>query len=184
MDTPASRTWFLYFVQELPIPGDDDLLLRALRSLDCARLDSGRIGTPFLLDQYGDPHTAFNAFFAGGRMRNRAPSTNRKYAHALRVWMNFLAARDKDWDSAVEDDVMDFKFWRRSDPRNPRRVSGSAWASDLAALAMFYDWAARVLGGPSLVAAAEAGGVRMASAGGRARAADLRPSTIRGADVK
>ncbi|MDP9985903.1 site-specific integrase [Citricoccus sp. NPDC079358] len=180
--------WQVFFAPDRIDWASDELLNRALGSFAYDRDASGAwlpwAGRPIFVDAAGVPHSALNGFFAGVKMRNRAASTNRRYAYSLSVWVNFLAARGKDWDSAVEDDVVDFKFWRRSDPRNPRRVSGSAWASDLAGLAMFYDWAGRVVGGPPLFAAAEANGFRMGHAGGGARRTDLRPSTVRGADVK
>ncbi|MEV8183293.1 site-specific integrase [Specibacter sp. NPDC078692] len=192
MGTPASRTWFLYFVQELPKSENDDLLLRALSSLNGTRLDSGRIGKPFLLDQHGAPHSAFNAFFASGRMRNRAPSTNRKYAHALRVWMNFLELRTISWETVTDDDLFDYKFWRRTDPNNPRPVSGSTWGGDLAAISAFHDWAARTRGITTILATTDhqGRGSHYANPGmprtDYASTRDRRviASTVRSADVK
>ncbi|MEA5456524.1 site-specific integrase [Sinomonas sp. JGH33] len=187
--TDGRTTWQVFFAPDRIDWAGDELLSRALLSLaddeDSSSAWLPWAGRPFFLNDAGGPHVALNGFFGGAKMRNRAASTNRRYAYTLSVWVNFLAARGKGWDSAIEDDVMDFKFWRRSDPRNPRRVSGSAWASDLAALAMFHDWARRVVDGPPLFATADAGGrFRMPFAGSRVRGADLRPSTIRGADVK
>ncbi|WAH98200.1 site-specific integrase [Arthrobacter sp. MMS18-M83] len=186
--TDERTLWQVFFAPDRIDWAGDKLLDRALGASADDHDASGAwlpwAGRPIFLDKTGAPHAALNRFFAGAKMRNRAAATNRRYAYSLSVWVNFLAARGKDWDSTVEDDVMDFKFWRRSDPRNPRRISGSAWASDLAALTMFYDWSSRVMGGPPLIPAADAGAFRMASAGRGARGTDLRPSTIRGADVK
>ncbi|MEA5456795.1 site-specific integrase [Sinomonas sp. JGH33] len=181
--------WKVFFAPDHIDLNDDELLCRALCSVagddDPSGVWLSWAGRPIFLDGSGVPHTALNGFFAGAKMRNRAASTNKRYAYTLSVWVNFLAARGKVWDSAVENDVMDFKFWRRSDARNPRRVSGSAWANDLAALATFYDWARRVLGGPSLFAAPELAPKRQKPfAGSRPTGSDLRPATVRGADVK
>lgn len=119
-------------------------------------------------------------------MRNRAEATNKRYAYSLSVWVNFLASKGKEWDSADENDVMDFKFWRRSDIRNPRRISGSAWGNDLAALSTFYDWGHRVLEVPTLFESDEilTRKSRYGYSSDPSRGADLRPSTVRNADVK
>lgn len=122
MDTLEAKIWYLHFVQVLPRDDDDPLLVRAIDALSSVAGNTERVGRPFLLDGRGAPHSAFNAFFASRRMRNRAASTNRKYAFALRVWLNFLELRGVSWDAATDDDLFDYKFWRRTDEANPRRV--------------------------------------------------------------
>lgn len=85
---------------------DDELLRRAFDTLDpvagITDLPPEQVGRPFFVNDEGELHTALNAFFASGRMRNRSEGTNRKYAHALRVWMDFLARKGKEWDTAVD----------------------------------------------------------------------------------
>ncbi|WP_251420707.1 site-specific integrase [Pseudarthrobacter sp. NCCP-2145] len=141
MSESVTRTWHLHFVQALPQKAADALLVRALGPLSDGHGNAARVGRPFLLDGRGSPHAAVNAFFSSRRMRNRAASTNRKYAFALRVWMNFLELRQTAWDAAADDDLFDYKFWRRTDENNPRRVAGSTWRDDLSAISAFYGWA-------------------------------------------
>lgn len=165
----------------------DELLLRSFEqqqiSIEQAGIPSPLVGRPFFLDNDGNPHIALNQFFGSGRMRNRSEGTNRKYAHALSVWVNFLVRQGTNWDSATEEDLLDYKFWRRTDERNPRPVSGSTWTGDVAALSLFYDWAKKALNGPDLLGGADIRGTRRYAA----RATDgimVKASTVRGADVK
>jgi Phage integrase, N-terminal SAM-like domain len=62
------------------------------------------------------------------------------------LWLNFLLAVDRSWDTATEDDAEHFKEWRLTDQSNPRPVETSTFAGDLAALRSFYRWAARTYG--------------------------------------
>lgn len=140
-----------------------------------------RVGQPFFVSVSGIAHAGFNAFFASAHMRSRASGTNRKYAYALRVWANFLAKQGRDWDEASESDVSDFKFWRRTDSANPRRVSGATWAGDLAALTAFYGWAQRWLGGPQLFSRLATSEYRDPAA---ARGPSWAPASVRRQDVK
>ncbi|TFC11095.1 hypothetical protein E3O59_02175 [Cryobacterium sp. MDB2-33-2] len=183
MDDSSKRTWLLFFVRgEIPL-SSDDLLTRACSAIGGGNLTNReRIGRPFLVDDRGMTHRAANKFFAGGRMRNRAAGTNRKYAYAFRTWINFLELRGSAWDTASEDDLFSYKFWRRTDPLNPRSISGSTWNGDLAALGAFYDWSERMLGvsGPFL------DGHAYAARGSHSREMAHRPraSTSRSSDVK
>jgi integrase len=191
VDTLEAKIWHLYFVQAMP-RDDDPLLARAIDALSGVAGSAERVGRPFLLDGRGAPHLAFNAFFAGLRMRNRAASTNRKYAFALRVWLNFLELRGVSWDAARDDDLFDYKFWRRTDEANPRRVAGSTWRDDLSAISAFNDWAERQHGVRTPVGTSEnfvrggtvgtkAWGPRLDFSGSRGRAG---ASRVRSADVK
>jgi integrase len=193
MDTLEAKIWYLHFVQAMPREEDDTLLARAIDALSCVAGSEERVGRPFLLDGRGAPHPAFNAFFAGRRMRNRAASTNRKYAFALRVWLNFLELRGVSWDAATDDDLFDYKFWRRTDEANPRRVAGSTWRDDLSAISAFNDWTERLQGGAPTPVGTSANfvrgstvgtrtwGPRLDFAGSRGRAG---ASRVRSADVK
>src|SRR5260370_10697958 len=75
-------------------------------------------------------------------MTARDPDTWRKYAYALGMWLNFLAARGAAWDNAVPEDVEAFKYWRMADERNPQRVAAGTVTGNLIALNVFYSWAA------------------------------------------
>lgn len=105
-----------------------------------------RPGQPLLIDPAGRADPRIDAFFASQRMTARAEATNRKYAQAIRVWLNFLLARGVCWDQARVADVEAFKFWRRTDDRNPLRVQGSTFGGDVAALCALYDWTAHRFG--------------------------------------
>ena len=173
----------MYFIQDDSDHEADELLRRAWRSLPNARTAAtGPMGRPFLLDDHGVGHQAFNAFFSSGRMRNRSTGTNRKYAFALKVWLNFLELRGVAWDEATEHDLFDFKFWRRTDPRNPRPVSGSTWSGDLVAISAFRNWAALTQGRSSVLAVT--GSVAHNDRFQRIGDVRARASTIRSADVK
>ena len=188
MATTTLAPWRLYFVPEMVLTHEDELLRRTFDTLDptvgIADLPPEPVGRSFFVNDEGELHTALNLFFASGRMRNRSEGTNRKYAHSLRVWMDFLARKGKEWDAAVDEDVLDYKFWRRTDERNPRPVSGSTWAGDVAALTIFYDWARRALQGPALLL--DAYGQERSSRHPNRQQGGLvfQPSTVRGADVK
>jgi integrase len=173
----GGRTWWLHFVKDGLRGSDDELLAGASRP--GVRLDVGR---PFFLDSLGGSHDAGNGFFASGRMRNRAAGTNRKYGYALRTWFDFLQLRAKGWREASETDLFDYRFWRTSALENPRRVAGSTWQGDLAAILAFHDWAAERFGADRLLPVAQKRswtGDRVAVRDSRARA-----SRIRSADVK
>jgi hypothetical protein len=74
-----------------------------------------------------------NTFFSRYPMTARDPDTWRKYAYALGMWLNFLAARAVGWDNAVPEDVEAFKYWRMADERNPQRVAPGTVTGNLIA---------------------------------------------------
>lgn len=141
MDAANSRTWRLFFTKANDVAMLNPLIRIASASKTFPDVAQSRIGVPFFLDDLGHPHTLANAFFSSRTMRNRAENTNIKYARSLRVWFNFLELRGCSWDTASDDDVFDYKFWRRTDSRNPNPVQGATWAADLAAISVFDRWA-------------------------------------------
>lgn len=148
-DAPI-RHWQLFFTEGQDLrdesAADDELLRRAGSSRSYLPVDDGQRRRPFFLDQDGVPHALGNQFFRSSRTLNAARSTNEKYARSLRLWFNFLELRATSADLATEDDLFDYKFWRRTDRDNPRVVSGNTWDGDLAALTKFYQWAERTRG--------------------------------------
>jgi integrase len=138
--------------------------------LDRLRLEDRAAGQPFLLGPDGRPDVRVNAFFTSRRMRARSPLTWRKYAYALGLWLNFLLAVDRSWDTATGDDAEHFKEWRLTDQPNPRPVETSTFAGDVAALRSFYRWAARAYGIADPVAGTDD--------------LDLRPHGVRDRDIK
>jgi hypothetical protein len=138
-----------------------------------------RPGQPLLIDPDGRTDPRIDAFFASRRMTARADTTNRKYARVIRVWLNFLLARGVRWDQATAADIVAFKFWRRTDDRNPQRVQASTFGGDVAALCALYDWTGHRFGVASPIdkhSVVRDGVVR--------EAADVRPDYVRRADVK
>jgi integrase len=110
---------------------------------------------PFLIGPDGRPDPRVNAFFASARMLARSPLTWSKYAQSIALWLNFLAASGQRWDVESEEDGEFFKEWRLSDARNQRLVAGSTFAANLAALRVFYRWAAARYGVVDPVAAVD-----------------------------
>lgn len=172
--------WHLFFVPESAQIDDDGLANRVGKII---RFNPGLVGRPFFVSSVGEPHRALNMFFASGRMRQRTISTSRKYAHALRLWVTFLAANGKDWTEAKENDVLNYKYWRRTDENNPRPVTGAAWSADAVAILLFHDWAHSYLKGPELTVSLRSA-IPLRHDRLSLRGGDLRPSTTRRADVK
>jgi len=190
MTAHAERFWKLFFVPRSVLAVDEQAFIRAMdlsdRSTATVRLPARFVSRPFLLSQSGELHRAVNSFFAGAKMRNRAEDTNRRYARSLAVWVEFLHVRGVAWNDAEEEDVLDFKFWRRHDIENPRRISGSSWASDIAALSEFYRWARGRLDGPNLFASNSSNARARSSFSAKVgrETTDLRPTAVRRASVK
>lgn len=136
--------WALHFYRKPADEPDQQLsqLLTArttevLRAVRSTRYDR----QPFVMDGRGQPEMVINAYFGSRSFRGFAPSTRKKYALSVRLWLNFCEAREVAWSAASPDTVADFKYWRMTDPANPARVSGSAMHGDIAALSALYRWA-------------------------------------------
>lgn len=120
-----------------PFPDDEDLgdlHERAVRN-------GARHGTPVIVGAAGRVDSRINLFFRTGAMADRAPSTWRRYAYALVVWLEFLAVFGREWHEATAPDVEAFKHWRLTDLSNDDRVAPTSFDTDLAALNSFYRWA-------------------------------------------
>jgi len=183
MATPETR-WRVCFVPEKLAVRQDQLLQRAFNSEPDSEVQLKRPQRPFLVDHRGELHDAVNRFFAGAKMRNLSWDTNRRYSYSMALLMNFLEHSGKSWDEASEVDLADFKFWRLTDGRNPRRISGKAWMTDLAAITAFYRFASRVLGAIPIPELLAAPGVRGTAWNRAAHLADFRASVVRRNDVK
>ena len=114
----------LYTVGRISTPGRSGLVFGT---------DSGSCGPK------GFPDVRVNAFLASARMRNLAETSQRDYAHALALWLNFLETRYVPWWDASIEDAEEFEFWRLTDPANAAAVGTSAFAKDVAACKKFYD---------------------------------------------
>ncbi|MGH3223769.1 MAG: integrase [Streptosporangiaceae bacterium] len=183
----AMARWRVYFTEPgrcWPEFRDPVAARLAARLPVLRRKHDRREGQPFLLGPDGLPDARVNAFFCTYPMSARDRDTWRKYAYALGLWLNFLAARRRGWAQAAVEDVEAFKFWRMADPANPRRVAAGTLKGNLIALNVFYGWAALGHGVANPVRMRE---VRTASAGGgRMSVAEMAagPVGIRSRDVR
>jgi hypothetical protein len=157
-----------------------------------ARRNGARQGTPVVVHTVGRVDARVNAFFRSGAMAVARPTTWRRYAFALVVWLNFLDALDRTWDNATGTDVEAFKEWRLTDGRNGARVAPTSFDTDRAALNSFYRWANLRYGvaNPVPSATVARGGRRVGGDGGwgaglRVPGRDgLRPAQARRRQVK
>lgn len=88
-----------------------------------------------------DPDVA--AFFGSSTFSRKAVGTQLSYTRDIKVFFDFLASRSKTWRQASNLDLEDYEYWRRRDPTNPRRVSGSKFNRELAALKLFFGFQLR-----------------------------------------
>ncbi|MGW9025662.1 integrase [Streptomyces sp. NPDC055722] len=123
-----------------------------------AAANGARHGTPVILGPGGQPDPKVNLFFRTGAMADARPSTWRRYAYALVVWLEFLRVFGRRWQDATPRDVEAFKEWRLTDLGNDERVLPTSFDTDRAALNTFYVWAGHRYGVANPVASA---GVRL-----------------------
>lgn len=116
-----------------------------------ARRNGARQGTPVITGPGGRVDPRVNLFFRTGAMADRSPSTWRRYAYALVVWLEFLVVCGREWREATPRDVEAFKHWRVTDPGNGGRVAPTSFDTDRAALNSFYGWASARYGTPNPV---------------------------------
>ncbi len=129
-----------------PHPFDDPAVLEFGDLHARAASNGARHGTPVLLSPAGRPDSRINLFFREGRMAACEPSTWRRYAYTLVVWLDFLDALGRSWDSATPRDVEAFKDWRLTDHRNDERIRPTSFDTDRAGLNSFYSWAGQRYG--------------------------------------
>ena len=177
--------WRVFFVDpaQRPVLSDPLVARFADKMPDLLRSHDRVAGQPFLLGPYGRPDVRVNTFFSRYPMTARDPDTWRKYAYALGMWLNFLAARGAAWDNAVPEDVEAFKYWRMADERNPQRVAPGTVTGNLIALNVFYSRAAGRYGVVSPVVTRQ---IRAPARTGETMIAQIAasPVGVRRADVK
>lgn len=118
-------------------------LLDGWKHLEAAEHQLGLgLGQPFLLRSDGAADPAVVSYFASPSFRRLAPGTQDAYAADLRLFLTFLEHQGTPWRHAVHDTLLDYEYWRRRDADNPRRISGSKFARELAACSHFYRWQA------------------------------------------
>lgn len=129
-----------------PEPSDDPAVLKFGNLHARAARNGARHGTPVILSPSGRPDHRINRFFREGKMAASQPGTWKRYAYTLIVWLDFLAAIDRSWDSATVRDVEAFKDWRLTDLRNEERIRSTSFDTDRAGLNSFYSWASKRYG--------------------------------------
>lgn len=145
----GSGGWLVEFYdlkRPLPPPGDGlankvgDVLARAQKN-------GARHRTPFLIpadDRLPDPRV--NLYFRKSKIVSKQPSTWRRYAYSLAVWLGFLDTLGVSWYEATGEDYTDFKFWRITDISNDERIEPTSFDTDRSALNSFYTWAGPIYG--------------------------------------
>ena len=107
-----------------------------------------------VLGDDGDAVAPVESYLAYLAALERSPNTQRAYATSLKLWFEFLAGTDVDWDEAGVDDVARFVSWLRAPAANvivfETGTAARAPATvnrHLAAVFGFYDHHARWGGG-------------------------------------
>lgn len=134
--------WLLYWTargQEVPcqlVP-----LLERWAGLDEREAGAG-IGPrdPILIDPQYRIDPVLGRFFRRSRFAWLAQGSREAYAKDYRLFFSFMWGRGKYWHDAGPDDLLDWEAWRRRDQPG-RRISGSKWQRELAALRLLYEWA-------------------------------------------
>jgi len=118
-------------------------LLDSWDDLEQAEADLGiRGGQPFLLRPDGTPDTDVISYFTSPTFRRLAADSQSSYAMDLKVFLSFLERHGTGWREATHDTILDYEYWRRRDPGNPKKVGGSKFSRELAACGNFYRWQA------------------------------------------
>lgn len=135
---------------------------------------------PILIDPEYTVDPLLTQFLARSRFAWLAEGTREAYAKDYRLFFSFLWQRGKYWHEADPDDLLDWESWRRR-TQPGRRISGSKWRRELAALRLLYEWVEKkghIARSPVLVHA-----VRLRD-GSTVMTADQAPWDVRCSDVK
>lgn len=100
-----------------------------------------RAGSVMMCSPDGSADPILTLFFNSRAFAGLAASTQASYLTDYRLFFNFLYSRDRSWDQARAQDLEDYEDWRRRAPENTRRIGGSKFMRELAALSRLYSWA-------------------------------------------
>lgn len=100
-----------------------------------------RPGSAFMTGPDGGVDGVLTAYFNSAPFLRLAEATQESYLKDYRLFFDFLSRRSRLWSEATRDDMEDYEDWRRRAPANPRRIGGSKWMRELAALSRLYRWA-------------------------------------------
>ncbi len=95
---------------------------------------------PFLLRPDGSPDIDVLLYTNSRSFRRLTLQSQESYLEDLKVYFSYLEGQNKDWRKATKDDFFNYEFWRRREPKNPRRVSGTKFSRELSACRKFYNW--------------------------------------------
>mgnify|MGYP001213158570 CR=1 FL=1 len=145
MKASLKTKWGIVQIPEVDVfPNLDDSTLEGWADLQQREHKAGvRPGQWILFPIGSRPDGQVAAFCNSLRFQQRAAGTQLAYLRDLKVFFDFLSIRGKAWREATANDLRDYEFWRRRDPDNPRRVSGSKFNRELAALNFFYRFQVR-----------------------------------------
>lgn len=122
-----------------------------------------------------------NAFWRAPGVRSLASETHRRYAHSLKVWLDFLHVIGSSWRLAGRAELAAFKEWRLSADLNPAYIEPSSFCTDRSAIRRFYEWVGERVGVENPVRARVINDVFY---GAERVVLEGTPSGIRRADVK
>lgn len=140
-----------------------------------------RPGSAFMTRPDGGADPQLTAYFNSGPFLRLAESTQESYLKDYRLFFGFLWRRSCSWIDATREDVEDYEDWRRRAPANPRRIGGSKWMRELAALSRLYAWA---VASGHVVSNPVATRVRVARDGRTVRSLDAAAHDVVASDVK
>ena len=134
-------SWSLNFVKPLKPIQSPSPLAEEWDDLPAREADVGiQIGQPVLLPPSGRPDVNVVRYLNSGSFKKLSIQTQESYAKDLKLFFTFLDSQQKTWLDAAEDDLENYEFWRRRDPRNSFRISGAKFSRELAAIDRFYKW--------------------------------------------
>ncbi|MFF3468013.1 site-specific integrase [Streptomyces sp. NPDC002619] len=84
------------------------------------------------------PVEPLTSWFRAMGLAGRDAKTMKAYAYTALMLFNFLATRSRDFASASEADLLEFRLWRREQAEET--VGQAAWDRDAAALGQLYDF--------------------------------------------
>ncbi|CAL9548480.1 Tyrosine recombinase XerC [Streptomyces sp. enrichment culture] len=137
---------------------------------------------PFLLDPLGAPDLRVNRWFESDEISGLEPTTWRKYAYSLAVWLSFLWAYGQSWANADHEAEKAFKVWRMLDERNEQLVAPGTYGDNLTNVKLFYLWAGNEYGVRNPIRFRRTRGRRWD--GSQAEKAVTAPKATRDRDVK
>lgn len=123
-----------------------------------------------------------NSWFDTDDVRGLAPTTWKKYAYSLLVWLSFLWAYGQPWDDVELTAEEAFRTWRTLDESNPRPVESGTYGDDLTVIRLFYLWAASAYQVPNPIRTRSTRGKRRD--GTQAEKRVTAPKATRDRDVK